>query len=232
MFDDMSPPAPGYLTVIEAAQRLSVVPNTIRALIAKGELSAAKVGDQWLIPVGAVDHRLSVGPRHGRRLTPAGAWGLLFLSDGKPAPWLTPVARWRMKQHLARHRLDDLRARLVDRGRSRALRAHPSMLARLREDPALMLTGATAASELHLGLIGGDHVEAYVDESKIDDVIRLYHLRPSREANLKLRVVPSFMDSWPPAKVAPISAIALDLLDDPDPRSQQVGEEMLRNFGP
>ena len=106
------------------------------------------------------------------------------------------------------------------------------MLARLREDPALMLTGATAPSELHLGLIGGDHVEAYVDESKIDDVIRLYHLRPSREANVKLRVVPSFMDSWPPAKVAPISAIALDLLDDPDPRSQQVGEEMLRNIGP
>lgn len=230
MFDDMPLPAPGYLTVAQAAQRLSVVPNTVRSLIARHELPGAKVGRQWLIPVEAVDRRLSVGSRRGRRLTPASAWGLLFLSDGKPAPWLTPVARWRMKRFLTRYRLGDLRARLVDRGRTRSLRAHPSMLARLRNDPALMLTGATAASQLRLGLVGSDHIEAYVDESKMDGVIRQYHLRPSGAANVTLRVVPAFMTPWPPAKVAPISAIALDLLDDPEPRAQQVGQELLRKF--
>lgn len=231
MFDDMPPPAPGYLTVTEAAQRLSVVPNTVRTLIAKHELPGTKVGRQWLIPAEAVDRRLSVGPRRGRRLTPANAWGLLFLSDGKPSPWLTPVARCRMKRFLNRYHLGELRSRLVDRGRTRSLRAHPSMLARLHNDPALMLTGATAASQLRLGLVGSDHIEAYVDESKIDGVIRHYHLRPSGEANVALRVVPSFMTPWPPAKVAPISAIALDLLDDPEPRAQQVGEELLRKIG-
>lgn len=233
MFDDMSASAlpPGYLTVAEAAQRLSVVPNTVRALIAKGELPATKVGDQWLIPAEAVDRRLSLGPRHGRRLTPAGAWGLLFLGAGLPAPWLTPVERWRMKQHLVRRRLDDLRARLVDRSRPRSLRAHPSMLDRLRRDPALMITGVTAASELRLGLIGSDRVDAYVDGSRVDEVIRSYRLRPSRDANVTLRVVPSFTDAWPPAKVAPVSAIALDLLDDPDPRAQQLGNELLARIG-
>lgn len=232
MFDDMPRPAPGYLTVPEAAKRLSVVPNTVRRLITTGELPATKVGDQWLVSLEAVDHRLSVAPRHGRRMTCASAWGLLFLSDGQKAPWLTPVTRWRMKRHLATRSLASLRAQLVDRGRPQSYRAHPAMLDRLRDDPALMLTGVTGASELRLGLIGGgDRVEAYVDQPELDAVIRRYHLRPSREPNVILRVVPSFGLSWPPARVAPISAIALDLLDDPEPRAQQVGNQLLGGIG-
>jgi hypothetical protein len=45
--------------------------------------------------------------------------------------------------------------RLSTRGRARFFHAHAGLFPALREDRILMLTGATAASELRLGLIGG-----------------------------------------------------------------------------
>jgi len=102
------------------------------------------------------------------------------------------------------------------------------MLARLRDDRSLMVTGTTGASELRLGLIGGgDRVDAYVDANHLEPLVRRYHLRSSENTNVTLRVVPSFGWTWPSARVAPIPAIALDLLDDPEPRAQQVGNDLL-----
>jgi len=42
-----------------------------------------------------------------------------------------------------------------------------------------------------------------------------------------LRSVSSFLPSWPPSRIAPKAAVALDLLEDADPRSRQVGKELL-----
>jgi excisionase family DNA binding protein len=234
MFEDTTPdPAPGHLTVPEAASRLSVTEDMVRKLIARGELRAARVGRDWMIPSNSIEHRLSSPPSRGRRLTPARAWGLLFLSVGQPVTWLDRHARWRLSNYLATRRFEDMRAQLVDRGHPRSYRAHPGMLDRLRSDSSLMLTGVAAASELRLGLIGaGDRVEAYVDQTQLDGLIHRYHLRLSNDPNVVLRVIPSFGWSGPPARVAPLPAVALDLLDDPEPRAQQVGREILAKIRP
>jgi len=227
-FDEMPGPVLGHLTVAQAAERLSVGAPRVLRLIASGELPAIKVGRQWLIPAAAVDLRRVVQPDRGRRFSPATAWGLLFMAAGNEAPWLTPQERWRLRKYLASSAVSHMRSRLSARGRARFFHAHPGLLPALREDCVLMLTGATAASELRLGLIGGgDRVDAYVDADHLEAVVRRHHLRPSREANVTLRVVPSFGWAWPPARVAPIPAIALDLLDDPEPRAQQVGDKLL-----
>lgn len=231
-FDEISRPGPGpapdHLTVTQAAERLSVGAPRVLRLIASGELPATKVGRQWFIPAAAVDLRRAVQPDRGRRFSPAAAWGLLFMAAGNQAPWLTPQQRWRLRQYLASSSVSHLRSRLSTRGRARFFHAHPGLFSTLREDRALMLTGASAASELRLGLIGGgDRVDAYVDADHLEAVVRRHHLRPSSDANVTLRVVPSFGWAWPPARVAPIPAIALDLLDDPEPRSQQVGGKLL-----
>jgi len=62
-------------------------------------------------------------------------------------------------------------------------------------------------------------------------MVRRHHLRTSREPNVILRVVPTFAEAWPPAKDAPLSAIALDLLDDPDPRARTLGAQLLARIG-
>jgi excisionase family DNA binding protein len=232
MFQQMPSAVQGHLTVKEAAARLGVGPNDIRRLIEAGSLPGVKVGQQWLIPTDAVERRREIGPRRGRRLSPARAWGLLYLADGRDAPWLTSDARWRIRRRLATHTLAADRDRLIDRGRPIPYRAHPSMLDRMRADPHLMLTGVSAASALRLGLVGGpDEVDVYVDHALLDDVVERYRLRPSTDPNVTLRPVPAIGWDWPPTNVAPRPAVALDLLDHAEPRVRQVGSELVDRIG-
>jgi len=90
-----------------------------------------------------------------------------------------------------------------------------------------MLSGVTAAAELRLGSLAGDLVDAYVDERALAAVIARYRLQESQEPNVILRAVSSFMPSWPPSHIAPRAAVALDLIEDDDPPSRQVGTELL-----
>lgn len=47
------------LTIGEAAQRLGVHRETLRAAIERGEVPAARLGRRWLVPVAALDELLS-----------------------------------------------------------------------------------------------------------------------------------------------------------------------------
>ena len=71
-----------------------------------------------------------------------------------------------------------------------------------------------------------------IDERALATVIARYRLRESQEPNLIRRAVPSFMPSWPPSHVAPKAAVALDLIEDDDPRSRLVGTELLGRLTP
>lgn len=218
---------PGYLTVSQVAQRLDVSVRRVSQLISSGELPADRLGSIYVVREADVERRLSLGPAEGRRLTAPHAWGVLSLASGDRAPWLTPSARYRLGKLLRRSGLAGLRPRLVERGTLRGFRLHPSLLPMLRQDPALMLSGVTAAAELRLGLLAGETIDAYVGERELPTVIARHQLRESRDSNVILRVVPSFAASWPPSHVAPAAAVALDLLEDDDPRSRQVGKELL-----
>jgi hypothetical protein len=63
-------------------------------------------------------------------------------------------------------------------------------------------------------------------------VLDRHHLSASHgDPNVTLRVVPSTGIAWPPTHVAPVSAIALDLLESSEPRARQVGAELLQGLG-
>jgi excisionase family DNA binding protein len=216
------------LSVTEAAARLGVSAQQVRQLIRSGALEAERLGHAFLVPAGAVERRARQQSPPGRRFVPANAWGLLSIADGQGAPWLSPDDRGRMKRLLAERSLERLRPRLVDRAKVVRLRAHPSLLRRLRDDPDLMLSGVSAARELRLGLVGvGDEVDAYVGSSRFRDVMRRYRLRPSHDSNVVLRIVPPVGWASLPGRIAPAPAVALDLLDHPEPRVQQVGQALL-----
>ena len=228
---EMANPIPGQLSVIEAAARLRVHPNDVRRLIDAGDLPAVKVGRQWLIPESAVERRLDLAPRPGRRMSPRAAWGILLLAEGGVAAWLTPQERWRARRRLGQTPLQDMRDRLVTRGVPYPCRAHPSMLPRMRDDAELVLTGVTAARALGVGLLGGDdRLEAYVDSRLAASVIDRYRLRPSSDPNVQLRIVKGIDWPWPPARIAPRAAVALDLAEDPEPRVREVGLGHLRTL--
>lgn len=233
MFQQTAQPLEHHLTVAQTSERLHVTPDAVRRLIRRGILPANKVGRQWFIPHEAVAKRKDISPRRGRRLAPARAWGLLFLADGDDAPWLSRDARWRMRISLEAEGLASMRDRLLDRAVVHTFRAHSSLLERIAGDLDLMLTGTSAARELHLGLLGGqDRVDAYVASTLLATMVKRHHLRTSDEPNVILRAVPPIDWSWPPARVAPRSAVALDLLDDPEPRVRQVARDLLASVRP
>jgi excisionase family DNA binding protein len=231
MVDESGSIVPGRITVAQAAERLSVTQGMVRRLISAGELPAERMGRAWMVSLEAVERRLDQEPRDGRRLRSQNAWAILFMIVGEPAPWLDQPNRWRLRRYLASHRVSDNRSRFAGRGRPTAYRAHPSLLAAVRGDPVLMLTGTSGASDRRLGLVGGSgDVDAYVADTDLDTLVRRHHLRPTGDPNVVLRVVQPFTSPWPPARVAPASAIALDLLDSPEPRARQVGDEVLRGI--
>jgi hypothetical protein len=115
----------------------------------------------------------------------------------------------------------------VKRGVAHGFRAHPSVLGAIRDSEDLMLTGAAAAAELRLGLLAGDTVDAYVSDRALPGIVARHRLQESQDPNVFLRSVASFVPSWPPSRIAPKAAVALDLLEDADPRSRQVGKELL-----
>lgn len=233
MFNQIAQRQRDVLSVAEAAAQLGVSAQQVRQLIRSGELEAQRLGHAFLVPADAVVRRASQESPPGRRFAPANAWAILSIADGKSAPWLSADDRWRVKRHLAGQSLERLRPRLVDRAKVVRLRAHPSLLKRLRDDPDLMLSGVSAARELRLGLVGvGDQLDAYVDSSKFGQLVRRYQLRPSRDPNVVLRVVPPIGWRSLPGRVAPAPAVALDLLDHPEPRVQQVGQKLLSKAKP
>ncbi len=221
----------GYLSVSQAASRLGVTESRVRQLIGEHELAADRVGGGYVVRLEDVERRAALAPAGGRRLTTPHAWGILQLAVGTPAPWLDRTARYRLRVLLRERGLSTLRQRLVSRASPTTFRAHPSQLAGLRADPALMLSGPTAAAELRLGLLAGDAVDGYVDAGDVEALVRRHHLRRSRDPNVTLRVVPTFTDAWPLGRHAPLSAIALDLLDEPDPRTRQLGQDLLARVG-
>jgi hypothetical protein len=70
-------------------------------------------------------------------------------------------------------------------------------------------------------------VELYVDAATADRLIARYRLRPSDSPNVILRVVPDEVRRWLSGPIAPRAAVALDLAEDRDPRSQTVAHDEL-----
>lgn len=219
-----------YLTTAQAAKLLGVSQARVRALVASGDLRATKAGHDWSVLRSDVEARADRDARGGRPLSPASAWGLFELADGRVPGWLDRQQRWRISKFIPRLRSGDLSGRLVRRAERRSFHVHPGVMERLRADSALMLTGTSASGPLRLGLTGGpDSVEAYVSEHALQDVVRRYYLEPADDdANVLLRVFPDLGSSWPSREVAPSAAVALDLLEHPDPRARQVGRDLLR----
>lgn len=222
--------SPDAVTVAEAAARLGVTPRRVLQLIETGELEAQRVGNLWLVRVTDVERRESVRLETGRRFSPGRAWGLLFLVDGLPTPWLDRFARSRLRAILAERGLAALRPRLAARGRPTGYRAHPSDLARLASVPGLMRTGAAAGAARAAGLLAPEHFDAYLSADRLSELTRQYRLRRSENPNVILRVTPTITSGWPDLPEAPAAAVALDLVEDPDPRTREVGASLLARY--
>jgi excisionase family DNA binding protein len=217
-----------WLSSTDAAARLGLTPGRVRELIALGTLGARRVGGRFLVSRADVEARATAGVATGRPFSPRRAWGLILLAAGRSVPELDPVTRAKLRRVLREQDLWTIRRHLGTRSRRVALRAHPSDLPRLEAEPEVVRTGPRHAASAGLGLIAPEApVELYVDPPSAERLIAHYRLRPADRPNVVLRVVPAEVRSWIDGPIAPPPAIALDLADDPDPRSQAAARNVL-----
>lgn len=218
-----------WISSAEAAKRLGLTAGRVRELIASDALRAHRVGNRFLVNRDDVDARGARGSTSGGRdFSPRRAWALILLASGIVPKGLDAVTQSKLKRILREKDLWSLGPRLASRADRRGFRAHSSDLPRLEAESRVVLTGARHAAEVGLRLVAPDApVEVYVDGPTADRLVKRYLLRPSDRPNVLLHVVTAEVRTWLTGRVAPRTAVALDMADDRDPRSQEIARAFL-----
>jgi hypothetical protein len=198
-------------------------------MVSRGQLPAMKIADRWLVERSAVEQRRRQKVPRGRRFTPRNAWAVLLLASGEEAPELDPGVRSRLVRALALEGLGDLAPRLGNRAEVSTFRAHPGEVRYVAEDAALIPSGISAARATGVGLLPGREADGYIAQTQLQRFID-EHALSFREVdgNVRLRAVPD--DVWQDLagrSIAPLAAVALDLADEPDPRSEAAGKKLI-----
>jgi hypothetical protein len=111
-------------------------------------------------------------------------------------------------------------------------RAHPGEIPYVLEDKMLVPSGISAAGSMGIGLLANREADGYVARSQLQRFVDEHALSPGGvDGNVRLRVVPD--DVWQDLagrSVAPPAAVALDLADEPDPRSEAAGKKLVRQI--
>ena len=205
------------VTVSEAAERLGVLPQRVRALVQAGELAAVRAQGVWLIDADSLARRtlladLGVTASSARPWSQTTVWVAMRAldDDGALLSQLDRKARYRL-----RRRLDDADpASLLAAVRNRAgvvrVSVHPSRTDRLRE--LVVPSGITGAGMHGFGLTGDDAVDGYLSADSLADARQALRVRDSDSGAHLLRVVDD-EHLLQGLEVAPRLAVAADLLD-------------------
>jgi excisionase family DNA binding protein len=222
------------LSVPDAAQMLGLSPDRVRAMAVHGQLGATKIGDRWLVERSAVEVRRLKGGHSGRPFAAHNAWALLLLASGKTVEGIDPSVRSRLRRALRVDGLEKLAPRLGRRGESQCFDGHPGELRYLLEDPAFLRTGISAAGEHGFDLVAGQEADGYVAAGGLQKLVADHALSTVDfgAGNVRIRVVTDkAWDHLAGLELAPIAAVAIDLAEDNDPRSVDVGSRALRGLG-
>lgn len=214
-----------FVSVSDAAQRLGVSEQRVRAMISADAIDAEKAGGVWWISAESLARMAALHRQGGRPFSPGSAWTLLLLASGEPAAWASPKVRWRMTRALKESGLAGAFSKSARRATRHAYLAHQTELPHLAASDDLMLGGVSAAGVYRLGLQGGNEVEAYVALGMFERVAKRHGLVSGSEPNIVLRTVPD--DIWALIRrpVAPIAAVLADLAEHPDARARRVAQE-------
>ncbi len=213
------------LGVAEVAEELGVSARRVRQMLADGVLGGERVGRVWIVDREQLHRIAGLRPEVGRPWSPASAWAVLALADGREVD-LSPVDRSRARKRLGLG-LDHLVGRLAARCERRWFYAHPGVLDRLANE--VVRAGISAAAHHGADLVISGSVEGYIRTGEIDQLVKHFGLddRTARP-NVLLRIVDD--DVWPfmpDQRHAARSVVGVDLLEAEDPRSRRAGAALL-----
>lgn len=226
----------GLLVVGDAAARLGVNHQRVRALLARGDLRGQRVGGMWLVdPQSLADYLHVRQPRAGRPLAPTTAWAALLtafataLDDDVVAAFGIVDKRRERIRALATRGVDDWRWLARRRAVVDRYTVRTAYLDRLRGETAIIPAGLNAERGRSV-VAGSDMVDAYVDAQTSRRLVERYRMRPDMAGNVTLRRIE--VDA--PDQIAVIQGrplpdlvVAIDLCEDRDPRTASAGRQLL-----
>lgn len=218
------------VSVSEAASRLNVHPSRVRAMAQAHQLDAKKVAGRWLIDPASLERRCESIVAEGRPYSPANAWALLCLAEGQPVDWVSRSALSRLRSNLRSRGLLELAPRLRARANIMRLRAHPSALPRIAQEPGVVKAGVSAASDVGLSVQASEEFEAYISRSQLNGILDKYHLEESDQPNVLLRVVDDADEPFPWQQCVGPAVVSIDLFESHDPRSRRAARDFLEHF--
>ena len=226
------------LSSVEAAERLGVAPQRVRALIAAGRLPAVRVGNRHVLDAEVVK---SFGRRErvpGRPLAAGSAWALLGELSGCPdvaAPSRRTAYRLRDLLAAGGDALVGALLRSEARSELHPWRVLPADIAALRGDSRIVASGMSADDpSIDLRYQPQiDGLDGYVSGADLQALEReLLPEKSSQAPNLLLRV-PRDEGVWILAvSSAPAPVVAADLLDHDDERVRRSARAALAGAAP
>ena len=217
------------LTTAEAAEELGVSTHEIRRLIAAGDLTAQTAGRVWLVDEDSVRQRARSRVRRGRALAPATAWAALLEASGARASWLDDATRSRLRSWLRRHDPQTIAAACRNRADRHDLRVLPAYREKLLATPGVVAGGVTAAVDAGADLVimSDELTEVYCDARTLHRLTRRLGLVRVGTPSVIVRVPRHDARALLRDDRLPVAAIAVDLIDSADVRTQRAGSELL-----
>jgi excisionase family DNA binding protein len=223
------------ISVEDAAARLGVNPQRVRALIAADRLPAQRIGRSYALDPSVVATFARRPRPPGRPLSARSAWALLgILSARADRDYLPRRARDRV-QSLVDEGADAVAKALLHaqpRAKVHVWRVLPVDLQQLDADPRLVKSGL-AADRRVINIrydASRDGLDAYLAAEDVDELQR--RLRPIEESGVPNLVLRSPLESsWILAeRVAPPAVAAADLLGHSDPRVDRAARQALQRI--
>jgi excisionase family DNA binding protein len=222
-----------HLSIHEAAERLQLSAQRVRALVAAGQIPADKIGGRYILDSSALALFHSRERFPGRPVSSRNAWALLAAISDCPAD--VEVSRssyYRLLRHPGGPNVVKALAHGEARSENHRWRVLPSDVARLRNEKCLVLTGL-AAEDPSIDIryeADRDGLDGYVNANVLQELERsLKPERGSQEPNLVLRVPRG--SSWIlDAEEAPSPVVAADLLGHSDPRVRRAAQVALSDL--
>jgi hypothetical protein len=210
----------------DAARRLRVSPQRVRALWHEGALSGQIVANRLLLDRASVLDLAERDRPATRPLSARNAWTLLLMLAGEPSPWASASELSRLRRLVSTR--DEAALAVLVRARARTVRLDgvAGAGAYVLRHEHVVPAGVTLAHRWTDLVVEGE-TEVYVAGSLAPELADRLRLWPEPRGPIMVHAVPDDLGALLHGRAEmPASVVAVDLLDSGDPRSHLAGEAL------
>lgn len=214
------------MSTAEAAGRLEMSPQRVRALWREGALPGRKVANRLLLDRGGVLDLAERDRVATRPLSARNAWTLLLMLSGEPSAWASASELSRLRRMVSTREEVPLAALVRARARTLRLGGVADAGEYVLRDDRVVLAGAMLAHRW-TDLVVEGVTEVYMAESFVHDLIGRLRLWPDSQGTIMVHAVPDGIGALLRDRAEmPAPVVAADLLESADPRSHRAGEAL------